>query len=128
MLEHFKPFEKNVATALGRRLLFRRLERDAGSSDDVGIRAWQQQVPMRKSISGQRLEDPLHPVPAKEPQTAKGKFLRGADRLPSMACRFSIRSITVATMLTWWGIRRYGGHWAALTIITITSRRYTLKK
>lgn len=45
----------------------------------VGITAWQQQVPLPQSYSGDNAwRIPLHPVPAKNPQSAKGNFLRGA--------------------------------------------------
>ena len=45
----------------------------------VGITAWQQQVPLPQKYRGENSwRIPLHPVPAKLPQSAKGKFLRGA--------------------------------------------------
>lgn len=45
----------------------------------VGITAWQQQVPLpQKYSSDNAWRIPLHPVPAKEPQMVKGRFLRGA--------------------------------------------------
>ena len=45
----------------------------------VGITAWQQQVPLPQSYFGENSwQIPLHPVPAKKPQSAKGNFLRGA--------------------------------------------------
>ena len=45
----------------------------------VGITAWQQQVPLPQPYSGDNSwQLPLHPVPAKKPQSAKGNFLRGA--------------------------------------------------
>ena len=45
----------------------------------VGITAWQQQVPLpQKYIGENSWQIPLHPVPAKNPQSAKGNFLRGA--------------------------------------------------
>jgi len=48
----------------------------------VGITAWQQQVPMPQSYVGDNAwRIPLHPVPAKESQTIKGRFLRGAIAL-----------------------------------------------
>ena len=48
----------------------------------VGITAWQQQVPMPQSYFGDNAwRVPLHPVPAKESQTIKGHFLRGAIAL-----------------------------------------------
>ncbi len=48
----------------------------------VGITAWQQQVPLPQKYFGDNAwQIPLHPVPAKKPQTAKGNFLRGAIAL-----------------------------------------------
>ncbi|MBC8112936.1 MAG: YHYH protein [Candidatus Saccharimonas sp.] len=45
----------------------------------VGITTWQQQVPLPQSYFGDNAwQIPLHPVPAKKPQSAKGNFLRGA--------------------------------------------------
>ncbi len=45
----------------------------------VGITAWQQQVPLPQSYFGENSwQIPLHPIPAKRPQSAKGNFLRGA--------------------------------------------------
>ncbi len=45
----------------------------------IGITAWQQQVPLPQKYFGENSwQIPLHPVPAKKPQTAKGNFLRGA--------------------------------------------------
>lgn len=45
----------------------------------VGITAWQQQVPIPQKYFGENSwQIPLHPVPAKKPQSAKGNFLRGA--------------------------------------------------
>ena len=48
----------------------------------VGITAWQQQVPLPQKYFGENSwQIPLHPVPAKNPQSAKGNFLRGAIAL-----------------------------------------------
>jgi phosphatidylethanolamine-binding protein (PEBP) family uncharacterized protein len=45
----------------------------------VGITAWQQQVPMPQSYIGENAwRVPLTPVPAKQPLSIKGRFLRGA--------------------------------------------------
>ena len=45
----------------------------------VGITAWQQQVPLPQKYFGDNAwQIPLHPVPAKKPQSANGNFLRGA--------------------------------------------------
>jgi len=48
----------------------------------VGISAWQQQVPLPQNYTGPNAwQIPLHPAVAKEPQTIKGRFLRGAIAL-----------------------------------------------
>lgn len=48
----------------------------------VGITAWQQQVPLPQKYFGENSwQIPRHPVPAKNPQSANGKFLRGAIAL-----------------------------------------------
>ncbi len=48
----------------------------------VGIRAWQQQVPIPQSYFGDNAwRIPLTPIPAKDPRTANGEFLRGAIAL-----------------------------------------------
>ena len=45
----------------------------------IGIRAWQQQVPLPQHYTGANAwRIPLHPVPAATPQTTKNRFLRGA--------------------------------------------------
>ncbi len=48
----------------------------------VGITAWQQQVPLPQNYTGANAwQFPLVPVPAKEPRSIKGAFLRGAIAL-----------------------------------------------
>lgn len=48
----------------------------------VGITAWQQQVPLPQSYTGDNMwRIPLHPVPAKNPAIVEGHFLRGAIAL-----------------------------------------------
>lgn len=48
----------------------------------VGIMAWQQQVPLPQKYFGDNAwQIPLRPIPAKNPQSAKGYFLRGAIAL-----------------------------------------------
>ena len=48
----------------------------------AGIKSWQQQVPIPQAYVGERAwRIPLHPVPAKEPMSAKTHFLRGAIAL-----------------------------------------------
>jgi len=48
----------------------------------VGIRAWQQQVPLPQKYTGDNAwQIPLEPVPASNPLTTKSRFLRGAIAL-----------------------------------------------
>ena len=48
----------------------------------VGITAWQQQVPLPQKYFGENSwQIPLHPIPAKNPQSTQGRFLRGAIAL-----------------------------------------------
>ena len=48
----------------------------------VGIRAWQQQVPLPQQYTGDNAwQIPLEPVPAASPATTKDRFLRGAIAL-----------------------------------------------
>jgi phosphatidylethanolamine-binding protein (PEBP) family uncharacterized protein len=48
----------------------------------VGIRTWQQQVPLPQKYTGDNAwRIPLRPVPAKEPASTKNRFLRGAIAL-----------------------------------------------
>jgi phosphatidylethanolamine-binding protein (PEBP) family uncharacterized protein len=48
----------------------------------VGIRAWQQQVPLPQKYTGDNAwQIPLEPVPAASPVTTKDRFLRGAIAL-----------------------------------------------
>jgi phosphatidylethanolamine-binding protein (PEBP) family uncharacterized protein len=48
----------------------------------IGITAWQQQVPLpQKYVGDNAWRIPLHPVAAKEPASANGRFLRGAIAL-----------------------------------------------
>lgn len=48
----------------------------------VGIRAWQQQVPLPQAYNGANAwRIPLHPVPARRPMSAKENFFRGAIAL-----------------------------------------------
>ena len=48
----------------------------------AGIKSWQQQVPIPQTYAGDKAwRIPLHPVPAKEPMSAKTHFMRGAIAL-----------------------------------------------
>ncbi len=48
----------------------------------AGIKSWQQQVPIPQTYAGDKAwQIPRHPVPAKEPMSAKTHFMRGAIAL-----------------------------------------------
>lgn len=79
--EAFAPFEKLEAVVTRRDERWFYVESN-GIPDHplmVGIRAWQQQVPLPQPYTGDNAwRIPLHPVPAAEPVTTKDRFLRGA--------------------------------------------------
>ncbi|MEP3479631.1 MAG: YHYH protein [Fuerstiella sp.] len=82
MAEHFKPFEKLLQIRWDKNFLY------VGSNGlpehpmMVGIRSWQQQVPIpQKYLGNNAWRIPLHPVPAKNPMSTKNNFLRGAIAL-----------------------------------------------
>ena len=80
----FAAFEKLGAVACRRDDRFFFVESN-GVPDHplmVGIRAWQQQVPLpQKYVGGNAWQIPLHPVPAARPAMTKDRFLRGAIAL-----------------------------------------------
>lgn len=79
---YFKAFEKSVKLRWDRDFL---LVESNGIPDHpmmVGIRSWQQQVPLPQPYRGDNAwRIPLNPAPATKPATAKGQFLRGAIAL-----------------------------------------------
>lgn len=78
----FAPFADTVKTRFDDRWLY--VESNGMPAHDmmVGITNWQQQVPLPKDYTGRNAwQIPLHPVPAKEPASIKGRFLRGAIAL-----------------------------------------------
>lgn len=82
--EAFAPFEKLEAIQTHRDAGFFFVE-GQGVPDHplmIGIRAWQQQVPLPQPYVGDNAwQIPLEPVPAKKPASAKNRFLRGAIAL-----------------------------------------------
>jgi phosphatidylethanolamine-binding protein (PEBP) family uncharacterized protein len=80
----FAAFEKTGAVACRRDDRFFYVESN-GVPDHplmVGIRAWQQQVPLpQKYVGANAWQIPLHPVPAATPALTKDRFLRGAIAL-----------------------------------------------
>ena len=80
----FAPFEKlkAIATRSDDRWFYVESNGIPDHPLMVGIRAWQQQVPLPQPYTGDNAwRIPLRPVPAAEPVTTKGKFLRGAIAL-----------------------------------------------
>ncbi|MFM7034312.1 MAG: YHYH protein [Planctomycetia bacterium] len=82
--ETFAPFEelKTVATRRDDRWFYVESNGIPDHPLMVGIRAWQQQVPLPQPYTGENAwRIPLHPVPAADPVTTKDRFLRGAIAL-----------------------------------------------
>jgi phosphatidylethanolamine-binding protein (PEBP) family uncharacterized protein len=78
----FAPFASTVNVRWDRDFLFVESNGIPDHPMMVGIRAWQQQVPLPQPYRGDNAwRIPLHPVPAKKPMSANGKFLRGAIAL-----------------------------------------------
>lgn len=78
----FAPFASTVNVQWDRDFLFVESNGIPDHPMMVGIRAWQQQVPLPQPYRGENAwRIPLNPIPAKKPMTAKGKFLRGAIAL-----------------------------------------------
>ncbi len=78
----FAAFAPKVALRWDERFLF--IESNGMPSHNmmVGITAWQQQVPLPHSYTGENAwRIPLHPVVAREPASIQNRFLRGAIAL-----------------------------------------------
>lgn len=75
----FEPFKSTVKTRSDADYFYVESNGIPDHQMMVGITAWQQQVPMPQKYTGNNAwQIPLHPVPAKEPMSAKDKFFRGA--------------------------------------------------
>ncbi len=80
--ESFKPFEKVAKVRWDEDFLYVESNGMPDHRMMVGITAWQQQVPLPQSYTGENAwQIPLHPVPAKNPMSAKDNFFRGAIAL-----------------------------------------------
>lgn len=78
----FQPFEKSLKVRWDERFLYVESNGIPDHALMVGIRAWQQQVPIPQKYVGQNAwRIPLEPKPAKEPISARNHFLRGAIAL-----------------------------------------------
>lgn len=75
----FEPFRSTVKTRSDANYFYVESNGVPDHQMMVGITAWQQQVPMPQKYTGSNAwQIPLHPVPAKEPMSAKDNFFRGA--------------------------------------------------
>ena len=77
----FAPFEKrgDIKTRRDDRWFFVESNGIPDHPLMIGIRTWQQQVPLpQKYVGDNAWQIPLHPVPAANPATTKDRFLRGA--------------------------------------------------
>ena len=78
----FAAFAPRVRVRWDERFLFVESNGLPAHNMMVGITAWQQQVPLPQNYTGANVwQFPLVPVPAKEPVSIKGRFLRGAIAL-----------------------------------------------
>ena len=75
----FEAFAPKVSVRWDEKFLFIESNGLPAHNMMVGITAWQQQVPLPQNYTGANAwQLPLAPVPAKEPRSIKGAFLRGA--------------------------------------------------
>lgn len=82
MVAHFAAFAPKVKTRIEGGFLYVESDGMPTHSMMTGITAWQQQVPLPQPYTGNNAwRIPLQPVPAKEPVSIRGKFLRGAVAL-----------------------------------------------
>lgn len=79
---HFSLFEKTVGLRWDEKFLYVESNGIPDHPLMVGIRSWQQQVPLPQGYRGRNAwMIPRNPVPAKEPQSTRNDFLRGAIAL-----------------------------------------------
>ena len=78
----FAPFSKTVKTRFDQRFLYVESNGMPAHPMMIGIRSWQQQVPIPQPYTGENAwRIPLNPVPSRNPLSAKTKFFRGAIAL-----------------------------------------------
>ena len=78
----FDPFAEKVKVRFDREFLYVESNGMPGHPMMIGITAWQQQVPLPQPYTGNNAwRIPLHPVPAKNPLSARTNFFRGAIAL-----------------------------------------------
>jgi len=82
MYASFKPFAETLKLRWDAESFFVESNGIPDHQMMVGITSWQQQVPLPQTYTGDNAwRIPLHPVPAKNPLSAKNRFLRGAISL-----------------------------------------------
>lgn len=80
--QHFTPFKDSLGLRWGERFYYVESNGLPDHPMMIGITAWQQQVPLPQSYTGNNAwRIPLHPVPAKQPMSARTNFFRGAIAL-----------------------------------------------
>lgn len=78
----FNAFASSVKTRWDDQYLYVESDGLPAHNMMVGITAWQQQVPLPQPyLGGNAWRVPLHPVPAQNPVSIRGRFLRGAIAL-----------------------------------------------
>lgn len=78
----FDPFKKQIGVRWDEDYLYVESNGLPSHNMMVGITAWQQQVPFPQPFVGSNAwQIPLHPVPARNPMSAKTNFFRGAIAL-----------------------------------------------
>ncbi|MEZ6130045.1 MAG: sulfatase-like hydrolase/transferase [Planctomycetaceae bacterium] len=80
--QHFTPVKDSLGLRWDERFYYVESNGLPDHPMMIGITAWQQQVPLPQSYTGNKAwRIPLHPVPAREPMSAKTNFFRGAIAL-----------------------------------------------
>ena len=82
IVQHFKPYQDTLKLRWDRDFFYVESNGMPDHPMMIGITAWQQQVPLPQPYTGTNAwRIPLHPVPAKQPLSAKTGFFRGAIAL-----------------------------------------------
>ena len=82
MHQHFLPFAKSLGLRWDDQFYYVESQGMPEHPMMIGITAWQQQVPLPQQYTGTNAwRIPRHPVPAKQPKSAKTAFFRGAIAL-----------------------------------------------
>lgn len=80
--QHFKPFKNSLGLRWDDQFYYVESNGLPDHPMMIGITAWQQQVPLPQKYTGENAwRIPRHPIPAKQPMSAKTNFFRGAIAL-----------------------------------------------